>query len=345
MAAILQDETLEVLELFGGIGAPRKALQNIGVKANYTYVENNPMKVNAYNAIYDENHEPMSVTDYRTTKFYHILAHGSPCQTFSKEGSKTGGDEGSGTKSSLMWETVRIIKECKPKIVLWENVENVLSKVHRHNFDKYVDTLGSLGYSTSFKVCAGDEHGGVPQRRKRIIVVSVLNETTIDFDTINWPKMQPLKEFVEISSSVVESFDLKVNTKAGVQTIKTPAVINLAIPNSKNRRGRAVEGGTIVPTLLTSNQMYLVESKVSTSNICDEIKNESKYLETETLGIDPSKLNARKLHPKEVYRLMGFDDTDYQKSKTVSSLNQLEAQAGDSIIVPILERVFEQLFK
>ena len=64
-----------------------------------------------------------------------LLTHGSPCTSFSNAGLQLGGDRGSGTPSSLMWNSVEIIRYCKPKFVLWENVSNVLSPKHKHNFE------------------------------------------------------------------------------------------------------------------------------------------------------------------------------------------------------------------
>ena len=63
-----------------------------------------------------------------------LITHGSPCQDFSSLGLEKGGDEDKETRSSLIWNSVKIIKQCVPKFIIWENVENVLSKKHIHNF-------------------------------------------------------------------------------------------------------------------------------------------------------------------------------------------------------------------
>lgn len=63
--------------------------------------------------------------------------HGSPCQDFSIAGRNNGGDNGSGTRSSLMYETLRIVEEVSPEVVIWENVKNVLSEKHRINYETY----------------------------------------------------------------------------------------------------------------------------------------------------------------------------------------------------------------
>ena len=138
-------EKIQLLELFGGIGSPRCALRNIGVPVkSIDYVEIDEKAVRSYNAMFVAEHEysPQTVVGWNLKP--DILVHGSPCQDFSIAGHQgkataeggrinkgKGANEGSGTRSSLMWETVHIIEqmgEWKPKVVIWENVKNVLSK-------------------------------------------------------------------------------------------------------------------------------------------------------------------------------------------------------------------------
>ena len=101
-----------------------------------------------------------------------LITHGSPCQDFSVAGLNKGGDEGSGTRSSLMYETIKIVKYTKPKYVLWENVKNLLSKTHRHNFDNYLKVMKDLGYVSYWQVLNAYDYG-VPQHRERVFVVSI----------------------------------------------------------------------------------------------------------------------------------------------------------------------------
>lgn len=81
-----------------------------------------------------------------------LITHGSPCQDFSIAGNQAGAEEGSGTRSSLMWNTVEIVKAVKPKYVIWENVKNILSPRHKHNFDRYIEALSELGYCNYYQV-------------------------------------------------------------------------------------------------------------------------------------------------------------------------------------------------
>ena len=99
-----------------------------------------------------------------------------PCQSFSFSGKQEGGDVGSGTRSSLMYETIRIIKKVLPKYVLWENVENVTKGKHKYNFSTYLDTMEKLGYTNYYKVLDAQDYG-IPQQRNRLFVLSIKTET------------------------------------------------------------------------------------------------------------------------------------------------------------------------
>lgn len=110
-----------------------------------------------------------------------IIVHSSPCQDYSQAGKGAGGDEGSGTRSSLMFESLRLIATSKPKFVVWENVSAVLNDKHRHNFLRYLEKMSELGYENAFDLLNG-KNFGVPQNRLRIFCVSRRidpNDTTV----------------------------------------------------------------------------------------------------------------------------------------------------------------------
>ena len=127
-------DKLRLLSLFSGIGAFEMALRNIEIDYELVnFCENDKYAIKAYCAIHDVD-EHLNLGDItkinieNLPKDIDLITHGSPCQDFSVAGLQRGGDEGSKTRSSLMWNTVEIIKHCKPKYVIWENVKNVLSK-------------------------------------------------------------------------------------------------------------------------------------------------------------------------------------------------------------------------
>ena len=78
-------QPLKILELFGGIGAPRKSLQNIGFNLkSLDYVEVLPFAVMAYNSMFNCGYDPQDIRLWNMHP--DILVHGSPCQDFSNEG-------------------------------------------------------------------------------------------------------------------------------------------------------------------------------------------------------------------------------------------------------------------
>ena len=180
---------VRVLELFAGIGACSKALTRLGIEHGIVdAVEIDKYAIRSFNAIHGTNFEPQDITQWDKDIKVDLIMHGSPCQDFSVAGLNKGGDKGSGTRSSLMYETLRIVEKLKPKYVIWENVKNLLSKKHRHNFDAYLEAMEKLGYHSSYQVLNAKDFG-VPQNRERVFTVSIRNDLNVDF---KFPEKQEL---------------------------------------------------------------------------------------------------------------------------------------------------------
>ena len=180
---------LKVLELFGGIASFSKGLERAGIPYEIVdYVDFDKYATQAFNAIHGASYEPQDIRDWDKEIEVDLICHGSPCQDFSAAGLQNGGDENTGTRSSLMWETVRIIKKLNPKYVAWENVKNLLSKKHKHNFDKYIETLDQLGYNSYYKVLNAKDFG-IPQNRERVFTISIRKDIDQGFD---FPQGMPL---------------------------------------------------------------------------------------------------------------------------------------------------------
>ena len=144
---------IKILELFGGIGALTKAFKRLRIPYHIAdYVEIDKYAVKSYNAINGTNFEPQDIRDWDKDIKVDLIMHGSPCQDFSLAGKQAGGDKDSGTRSSLMYETIRIVENLKPKYVVWENVKNLLGKKHIHNFEAYLEKMNELGYVNYYQV-------------------------------------------------------------------------------------------------------------------------------------------------------------------------------------------------
>ena len=165
---------MRILELFAGIGACSKALERLGIDVEIVdAVEIDKYAIASFNAIHGTDFEVQDIKEWnKDIGDIDLITHGSPCQDFSIAGKQAGGDLGSGTRSSLMYETIRIVGKIRPKYVLWENVKNILSKKHKHNFDSYIETMNILGYNSYYKVLDAKDYG-VPQHRERVYTVSI----------------------------------------------------------------------------------------------------------------------------------------------------------------------------
>lgn len=166
---------MRILELFSGYGSQALALENLGVEFTSDISEIDKYAIQAYNQLHGNTRNWGDITKIDESKlpYYDLITYSSPCQDFSTAGLQRGGDKGTETRSSLLWECERIIRAVKPKYLLMENVKNLVGKKHKHNFIKWLNVLESLGYQNFWKVLNAKEYG-IPQNRERVFVVSIL---------------------------------------------------------------------------------------------------------------------------------------------------------------------------
>ncbi len=117
-----------------------------------------------------------------TDKYCYIMTYSYPCQDISNAGLYKGMKKGSGTRSALIWEVERILKDLKelPQILLMENVPGVLSGRNIGEFAEWLKTLDGLGYKTKWQKLNATDFG-VPQNRERLFAVSALGDYYYDF--------------------------------------------------------------------------------------------------------------------------------------------------------------------
>lgn len=172
---------IRILELFAGIGACSKALENLDIEHEIVdAVEIDKYAIQAFNAIHGTKFEPQDICKWDKDIECDLIMHGSPCQDFSIAGKQAGGDKDSGTRSSLMYETLRIVEKLRPKYVIWENVKNLLSQKHVHNWNAYAERMEELGYKNYCRVLNAKNYG-VPQNRERVFTVSILGDGDFKF--------------------------------------------------------------------------------------------------------------------------------------------------------------------
>lgn len=310
----MKNKPLQILELFGGVGSPRCALRNIGVPVKaIDYVEIDGKAVRSYNSMF-ENELKYKTQDVRGYNLKpDILIHGSPCQSFSIAGKQQGADEGSGTESSLMWETINIIKQMgvwKPKIVIWENVKNVLSKHMIHNFNKYLLEMNKLGYTNSFELLDARDFG-LPQARKRVFTISILGNEEFDFSDLIRTPMRNIKDYLQDNNNVSERY-----------IVTQPSILS-------HIGEKGVKRATVI-----GDFAYTITTRQDRSSCQIVDMEDGRY---------------RFLTEKECWRLQGYTDEDYENALKVNPPKKgcmnftLYKQAGNSIAVPIFESIFRKI--
>lgn len=300
----MNNSKLKLLELFGGIGACTAALKRLGIDFEVVdYVEIDKYAVASYNAINNTNFVPQDITKWDKDIEVDLIMSGSPCQDFSVAGLGKGGDIGSGTRSSLMYENIRIIEKLKPKYVIWENVKNLLSKKHIHNFNAYLETMGQLGYNNFYQVLNSKDYG-IPQNRERLFCVSVLGE----YSSFCFPGP------IQLQLKLKDMLDYEVDKKYYL----TAEQVDRIKLSSYYQNKRRIQEKDYCDTLCAHD---------SVAPKCVKFGN-----------------SYRNLIPKEYWRLMGFIDEDFEKAAKVNSKTQLYKQAGNSIVVNVLECIFKKLF-
>lgn len=323
--------SLQVLELFGGIGAPRKALERLGLDFEIVdYVEIDKYAVASYNAIYDETYNPSDIRNWDKNIEVDFVFHGSPCQDFSSAGTGAGGEKQSQTRSSLLWETIRIVKKLHPKIIMWENVASVLHKKHKPVVDAYLKELELLGYQSQIlKLNASDY--GIPQNRTRIYIVSKLHEAP----NINlFPKKLELTLQDVLEDTVSETFTISNKLKRYINSYDKDDKENGAGKYVVSK-ARLVLNRTIASTISTRTGR-------NRADCSDYLSNDFK-LNANICGVDLVPYHIRRLTPLECWRLQGFDDASFYRAKEVCSNTQLYKQAGNSIVVDVLCHIFSSL--
>lgn len=308
---------VKILELFGGIGAIRKAFINLKIPYEVVdYVEIDKACVKSYNALFGESYKPKSVVGYKAPDVkIDLVMHGSPCQDFSRIGKKQGGVKNSGTRSSLLFETIRIIKEMKekPKWIIWENVKGVLDRNMRDSFFIYLKELENLGYKSKYEILNAMDFG-IPQKRERIFVVSLFGENNFSFNKLERKETRALSEFLE-------------NNVSELYTMTQPYMLkflNKGIDNTFRGRLKVIKDFSYT---ISTKQM-----RVPNSGIIDIGNDQYRYL-TE----------------RECLRLMGFDDSDIDKLEEIHprrkkcTSSKLYKQAGNSIVVDVLIAIIKEI--
>lgn len=324
---------LRVVSLFSGIGAFEQALTNLNIPYEIAFFSEIDKDASKTYCNFHGINPNKNLGDIQKVSVppnigpIDLLTHGSPCQSFSSSGLQLGGDRDSGTQSSLMWYSVQLIEQIRPKFVIWENVKNVLTAKHKHNFDLYIEALNQLGYHSTYSIYNALDVG-IPQKRERIFIVSQYGEPINPLEPLN-AHLKPLTQFLDVPiSEKLYLKEDKVNqylSDSGF--LELPKVTNNETLTGA-LRGRKNEQGIYLQRLELLNKPYInTLTRVTKDNIL-----------IDTHGI-------RYLSSDEYLRLMGYSQENVDLLNTLGiSTSKRYLIIANSIVVPIVEHIYKQIF-
>lgn len=309
----------KVVSLFSGIG---------GLDLGFIY--------NGYNVIWANDFDKYACETYKANVSnnivcgdiriekdnipnHDILIGGFPCQPFSTLGKLQGFDDEEG-RGTLFFEIKDIIKKHKTKVVVLENVKNIMNHDQGKTFKRIIHELESLGYVCFYHVFNSADYG-VPQRRNRCYIVAFLGEffNTPDFQ---FPEKQELKITTQdlLDSDVDEKYFL---SKKIVKTIL-----------GKGTKNYIVEPTIDLPISKTLTATMAKMHRASQDNYVTDEKNYKKHC-------DSNRVSLRKLTPNECRKLQGFP-SDW---KQVVSDCQAYKQFGNAVTVNVSYALSKSLLK
>lgn len=358
---------MKIIELFAGVGCQTQALKNIGVDHKVVGIsEIDKYAIDSYNQLHGETFNFGDISKIDVLPKVDMWTYSFPCQDISVAGYQKGIKKG--TRSGLLSEVERLLEISeKPKYLLLENVKNLVSKKFKPDFDKWLEKLSDMGYTNYWKVMNAKDYG-IPQNRERVFVVSVLGE----HEKFEFPEKIELKLRLKdiLDDSVEEKYYLNkswhfsenstdrhdVNEIAQIEGTNYRAIRTITNTNKICRCLDTMGGGQREPKILVkeatkkgykeafegdSINLEQPNSKTRRGRVGNQIAN---TLNTGcNQGVVTDNYKIRKLTPKECWRLMGWKDVQFNKIKGISN-SQLYKQAGNGIVINVLEKIFFNMF-
>lgn len=265
---------LKVFTAFSGYDSQCMALDRLGIDYELVgWSEIDQPAIASHNALYPQyanrNYGDISKIDWDSVPNIDLFTYSFPCVDYSICGKQLGGEEGSGTKSSLLWECLKAIKIKKPKYLLLENVKHLTSKKFMSQFIKWVRTLDKLGYVSTWQViCAGNY--GIPQNRERVFLISIRQDNA-------QTALYYFPERIELDTTVSDFFEKEVDekyyfsndvTKKFLETINGYSM-KVSCPNKKERLIKQIATpltkNNLAPTIMASSYEGINSQNMSTT--------------------------------------------------------------------------------
>jgi len=308
---------MKCASFFAGVGGIDLGFDKAGFETIYAN-ELDKFAVETIRANFDFLVDHRDINDVKTSEIpdFDIMLAGFPCQAFSVAGYRQGFDDEKG-RGNLYFELERIFEEKKPSVILLENVKNLVSHDQGNTFKVILESLKNHGYHVKYKVLNACEYGNIPQNRERIYVVCFKDIKA--YEKFEFPHAIPLDTSI---SDLLED-ETNINKKY-FYTEKTP-FFNQLVEDIKDAK-----------TLYQWRRQYVRANK---SNMCPTLTANmgTGGHNVPLLNVQGKPDTIRKLTPRECFNFQGFPQGFILPEKTSNA--NLYKQAGNSVVVPVIERI------
>lgn len=313
---------MEFVDLFAGIGGIKLAFEKIGFKSVFSNDFDASCKITFDHNFYKKSQpatelylKDIAQVSSNILPKFDLLTGGFPCQPFSIAGYRKGfTDQGRG---DLFFEIVRILKERKPKVFLLENVKNLKTHNKGNTLKSIYNELESIGYHVVDSVLNTMEYGGLPQNRERIYIVGFLSKK--NFNNFLFSKKISLKKTI-------------------YDCLEKDRVEDKYYYNGKPLFEKLEKEITKKDSVYQWRRKYVRENK---SNVCPTLT-ANMGTGGHNVPIILDDYGIRKLTPRECANFQGFPK-GYILPKIADS--QLYKQIGNSVSVPVVERIASNISK
>jgi DNA (cytosine-5)-methyltransferase 1 len=319
----VENPTFTFIDLFAGIGGFRLAFQKAGGKCVFTSEWDKNAK-KTYEANFGEvPFGDITKIDEKHIPKHDILFGGFPCQPFSLAGvskkNSLGRKHGFAdeTQGTLFYDIVRILREKRPKAFLLENVKNLKSHDEGRTFKIIHEALRELGYNIKFEIISSKHY--VPQNRQRIFIAGFNQEYFNEVPEFSFPA--PPKKEPRLGDILEKNPDPKYTLTDNLWSY----LQNYAKKHLEKGNGFGFGLADLNGVSRTLSARYY---KDGAERLIPQGKGE----------------NPRRLTPEECRRLMGYPDNFVIRGNGVSDM-QLYRQFGNSVAVPVVEAIADQMIK
>ena len=254
-----------------------------------------------------------------------LLIYSFPCQDLSTGGNGKGMKKGSGTRSSLLWEIERLLKELHaldklPSYLLMENVKTMLCDAFKEDLKAFLEFLESIGYQNDEPMVLNALDFGIPQDRVRAFIVSKLGKNLVKVSaSIDRGKQARIFDATQFLRLDYEREVLR-NEANIAQLNATPSRKKMWTINGKN-----ANEDTVIRTI--------------TCNM-DRTYTAALFKYTGVLGE-----TFRRLTIREAFLFMGFTETEYERTIHLDfTYRRMNKLIGNSIVVNVLTEIFREMF-